>query len=254
MDIFDVHTHLQDRRYVEGYGAVIERAKENSVTKIMCCGLHENDWDRVKQISREYENVYPAFGIHPWFIENRSYEWLDILEEKLVETESSPVGEVGLDGMVAGGRMRDEQEKVFIEQLKLAKKLDRPLNIHCRKAWGRITQIIDKEGLPERCGVIHSFSGSHEMVKVLQRKGLLISFSGSVTKKANKKVRKALMEVENDMLLVETDSPDINPEGVEGLNEPSHIHKTIGVISELRGESFEETAFITHRNAVRLFG
>ena len=253
MKIFDVHTHMQDKRYPGGHGDVIKRAYKNSVVKIMSCGLHENDWDKVLDISNEYPGVYPALGIHPWFAQAKSKDWLDILEEKLLKTDAS-VGEIGIDGMVAKSEnVKKEQEIVFVQQLILAKKLNRAVNIHCRSAWGKLTEILDRVGLPDRGGVIHSYSGSSDMVKVLEKKGAFISFSGSVTKTNNKKARRSLLAVSDERLLIETDSPDITPSGVQGLNEPRYILKTLETISELKGRSVETIAEITYRNSLKLF-
>ncbi|MCP3925688.1 MAG: TatD family hydrolase [Desulfobacterales bacterium] len=253
MQIFDVHTHMQDKRYIKGYDSVLKRAVKNSVVKMMCCGLHEYDWDQVLDITNEAPEIYPAFGIHPWFVEDRSSNWLDILEEKLLATTAS-VGEIGIDKVVLNSKKEENtQEMVFTEQLKLAKKLNRPVNIHCRNAWGKLIEIIDNTGLPDRGGLVHSYSGSHEMVKVLEKRGLMISFSGSVTKINNKKARKAVLSVSDKMLLIETDSPDINPEGITGLNEPKYILKNLETIAELRGKSMEEIASITFENSLRLF-
>lgn len=253
MKIFDVHTHMQDRRYPNGHGEVIKRALDNSVVKIMSCGLYESDWDSVLNMSDEFSCIYPALGIHPWFVQARSSNWLDILEEKLLKSDAS-VGEIGIDNMVnKSDQEKREQEKVFVEQLKLAKRLNRAVNIHCRSAWGRLTEILDRVGLPDRGGVIHSYSGSSEMVKVLEKKGAYISFSGSVTKTNNKKVRKSLLAVSDDKLLMETDSPDITPAGIHGLNEPGYILETLKTISELKGKPESEIADITYRNSLKLF-
>ena len=147
------------------------------------------------------------------------------------------------------------QEKIFIEQLKLSQKYQRPVSIHCRGAWGAMPDLIKTNGGFGGGGLVHSWSGSSEMVKVFEKMGAYISFSGSVTGEKNKKAHRACKVVSRDRLLVETDSPDILPTGVDTeLNEPMYIKKIIEKIALIRGEKEEDVALYTYENAVRLFG
>jgi TatD DNase family protein len=115
--------------------------------------------------------------------------------------------------------------------------------------------ILKKEGGLPYGGVIHSFSGSADMVPVLEKLGASLSFSGSVTKKANKKAAKAVMAVSEERLLIETDSPDILPENCpEGLNEPAYLSVIAGAVACLRNEKPEHVAQIAYCNAMNLFG
>ncbi len=253
MKLFDVHTHIQDLRLLNFRDEVIERSIANNVEKIMCCGTHEDDWDAVSEMADEYNPVIASYGLHPWFIENRSDIWLDKLEQ-LIKDSSAGVGEIGLDRMIQS-RNYVEQEKVFIDQLKLSHKYHRPVSLHCRKAWGVMPDLIKNNGGLPFGSVVHSWSGSIEMVKVFEKMGAYISFSGSITRENNKKAHKACKAVSIDRLLIETDSPDILPSGIEAdLNEPCHIIKVLEKVAELRGEDISEIAGYTFENSVRLFG
>ena len=253
MKLFDAHTHIQDLRLLNLRDEVIERSVANDVENIMCCGTHEGDWDAVREMTDKYKPVMASYGLHPWFIESRSEVWLDRLEE-LIKDSSSSVGEIGLDRMIQN-RNDAEQEKVFIEQLKLAWKYERPVSLHCRKAWGVMPDLINNNGGLPFGGVVHSWSGSIEMVKVFEKMGAYISFSGSLTRKNNKKAHRACKEVSRDRLLIETDSPDILPSDIEAdLNEPCYIKKVLEKVAEIRGEDISEVAEYTFENSVRLFG
>lgn len=253
MKLFDVHTHIQDLRLLSLRDEVIERSITNNIKKIMCCGTHEGDWDAVSEMADKYHPVMASYGLHPWFIESRSDIWLDRLEQ-LIRDSSAGVGEIGLDRMIQN-RGDAEQEKVFIDQLKLSQKYQRPVSIHCRKAWGVMPDLIKNNGGLPFGAVVHSWSGSIEMVKVFEKMGAYISFSGSITRENNKKSHKACKEVSKDRLLIETDSPDIIPSGVKtDLNEPCYIIKVLEKVAELRGEDISEVAGYTYENSVRLFG
>lgn len=253
MKIYDVHTHLQDNRLILQRDEVVRRSLEAGVVKIMCCGIHEQDWDRVLEMLDSYGAISASLGIHPWFVSSRSTHWEEALE-MLIDKTGAAVGEIGLDRMT-GYRNDSEQEEVFKRHLDIADNHMKPVSIHCRKAWGVMAGILKARGGLPYGGVVHSWSGSAEMVKVFEQLGVHISFSGSVTRPDNKKVRAACKAVSRERLLVETDSPDIIPSGVEaGLNEPAFILKVVETIAEIRGESVEEVADYTYKNALKLFG
>ncbi len=253
MKLFDVHTHIQDMRLHGSRDGIIKRSLAKGVTGIMCCGTREEDWAGVRDLVQRYETVKASFGIHPWFVGGRSDGWADKLERYLKEYSDAGVGEIGLDRMIQE-RNDKEQEAVFIEQLRIAHKYKRLVSLHCRKAWGVMPDIIRVNGGLPFGGVVHSWSGSVEMVRVFEKLGAYISFSGSVTRKNNKKAHSACQAVSRERLLIETDSPDIIPDGVDSvLNEPAYVIKVLETVAGLRGERIEDVAHYTYENAVRLF-
>jgi len=128
------------------------------------------------------------------------------------------------------------------------------VNLHCRNAFGLLANLLEKNGGLPHGGVIHSYSGSAEMVKVFEKSGAYISFSGSVTRPHNKKARLAARAVSLERLLIETDTPDLLPTGApEGLNEPTHVHLVLETLAALREEPIEVLAQATFLNAARLF-
>lgn len=254
MPLFDVHTHLQDTRLESIIDQVILRAAKSGVDRIVSCGVYEGDWERLTQLSRIFIDVIcPAYGLHPWFIKTRSSTWLYTLEKLISETGAS-VGEIGLDRMI-DDYDEEDQKTVFIAQLKLAMKYKVPVSLHCRKAWSLMAEILEREGGLPFGGVIHAYSGSGEMVKIYENLGASISFSGSVTKPKNKRVAEAVKQVSPDRLLIETDSPDILPEGADGpLNEPAFIRYVLQAVAEKRGEPLEKVAQMTYENSMRIYG
>lgn len=252
MKLFDTHAHLQDPRVAGVVDAMMDRARTIGVARVLCCGTREGDWDRLSVLSGHHPEILPAYGVHPWFIETLSPEWLRALGQRLTESRAA-VGEIGLD-FVAEGLHRGKQEAVFLAQLRLARALKRPVSIHCRKAWGRMVTLLKQEGgLPDG-GAIHSFSGSVEMAAEFQRLGASLSFSGSLTRPNNRKAKKAAEAVAPDRLLIETDSPDILPENAPGpLNEPAHVIHVVNALAIVRRITPHEVADMTWKNAVGLF-
>lgn len=218
---------------------------------MLCCGSSEGDWDRVVEISQKYDSVIPAFGVHPWYTGEVSGKWLTNLENILKEVPGSAVGEIGLDHTIS---QRNDlvQKEIFIAQLKLAEKLQRPVSIHCRKAWGDLIECLRM--VPVRYGgAIHSYSGPAQLVSQLQNLGLSISFSGSITNEKNRKAREALQCVDPSRLLIETDSPDIVPFQLKGINEPANLIVIAQTIAQLKEQKCDATADLTTKNCEKLF-
>ncbi len=254
MHLFDCHNHIQDERLLPQIDAVMARAREAGVVKMAVKGCSEADWGRVAQIAETYAAVHPAFGLHPWFIAGRSSEWLDTLEHMLVKHPRASVGEIGIDHKVEQYDAAD-QEAVFMAQLALARRLERPVTIHCRDAWGRLIELLDEAGSLPRGMLIHCFGGSAEVALELVRRGGCISFSGSITRPNNRKAGPAIRAVPEDRLLIETDAPDILPATAKGeLNEPANLRLVLARAAELRGTTEDELAELAYTNAERFFG
>lgn len=250
--LYDSHCHLQDERIMGLLEDMMKRAASSGVKTFLCCGSCEEDWPDVRKVANKYDGVLPAYGIHPWYIHERSNAWLENLEKYIAESNAA-VGEIGLDHAITSNSHEDQAE-VFRKQIRLANKHRRPVSLHCRKAWHAMTEILSEEGGLVAGGAIHSYSGSAEFVPILEKLGCYISFSCSVTRSGNKRARKACPVVSDSRLLIETDTPDIPPVGENPLNEPSNIIFVLDTVSELRGKNRLEMAELTYENAKRLFG
>lgn len=258
MRLFDTHCHLQDERLRDGLDRVMDRARQAGVTGFVCCGVTEEDWPEVRRIAGRYDGVVPAYGLHPWYLGKRSGGWRDELRACLESDPRAAVGEIGLDHAIDSDTFAG-QEEVFRAQMAVAAELGRPVSIHCRKAWAALLEVLDE--LPELPPgvVVHSFSGSRELVEQLADKGVHFSFSGSITLSGNKRAHRTVPHVPAERLLIETDAPDIPPvidgrRDYEHPNEPSLLVHILDRVAELRGAGREEIAGLTTRNAERLFG
>lgn len=252
MHFFDSHCHIQDHRIFPIHKAVLKRAAAAGIDKVLCCGTCEQDWEKVAALATDYEMIIPAFGVHPWFVRDLSGKWYDKLENLLLKFPEAAVGEIGLDHLIKE-RNDIEQLNVFSRQIELAAKLKRPVSIHCRKAFGDFLKLIKHRSVIPCGGVVHSYSGSPELVRKLQSLGLYLSFSGSVTYDKNSRARLSVQAVSDNYLLIETDSPDILPSGYQGLNEPANLTAIVNSISFLRKSNPEHMAEKTYNNAMKLF-
>ena len=261
MKLFDCHNHIQDDRTFPMLEKVMAKTRLAGVEKMAVKGCCESDWPKVIEIANRHENVYLAFGLHPWFIAGRSSQCFQTLEHLLTTYPQASVGEIGIDHAIEN-RDDAEQEEIFLIQLEIARRFDRPVTIHCRRAWGRLLELLDQFGELPRGMLIHCFGGSAEVATELVRRGAYVSFSGSITRPNAKQAGPAIRAVPDDRILIETDAPDLLPYNVDvsclienerPLNEPANLRFVLAKAAELRGVPEESLAGITFRNAQRFF-
>ena len=256
MQYMDSHCHLHDQRIVKDVTGIVQRAADAGVTHMVTCATMEENFEATAMLARQYPGVIPCYGIHPWFLASLSPNWRQVLGER-VAAEPCGIGETGLDFMDRQAD-REQQLEVFTFHLALARDLERPVNIHIRKAWDALLQILKKTGPLKIPGLVHSFSGSAELVKVLVRYNLNISFSGSVTRPGAKKVVTALKAVPEDRILLETDSPDIYPSVPDpephGLNEPKNLPAIAQIAANRAGVPVQDFVRQAYANALGMFG
>lgn len=264
MRFIDSHCHLHDPRVVHELEGISQRAAGTGVEYMVSCATAEDNFKLTAQISEQYKSVndsgtaavvLPCFGIHPWFVDSLSSEWKKNLENHLLSCLSG-VGETGLD-FVDKNADRDRQIQVFEYHLTLARELKRPINIHIRKAWDTFIHMLKRIGPLETPGLVHSYSGSADMISVLEKYGLYLSFSGAATNPGSVKVVSALSAVSKERFVLETDSPDILPyfdgKRIKGLNEPANMSR----ISEIAASRINMNPDLFSRqaydNSLRLF-
>jgi len=255
MNFIDSHCHLHDSRIISDVPWIEDRARIANVQYMVSCATMEDNFELTAQLSKDFHSILPCFGIHPWFVSSISEQWKKRLEYYLL-TCPSGIGETGLDFMDKTAD-RDKQIKVFEHHLILARELKRPINIHIRNAWDTFIHILKKMGKLKVPGLIHSYSGSADMIPIFESKGLYISFSGSVTNPEGKKVVNALKKVSKERFVLETDTPDIYPYLPEPensrLNEPKNLPAIAQIASSRIGMEFEEFSRQAYNNSLNLF-
>ena len=198
------------------------------------------------------------FGIHPNEIENTK-EDIDksILQiEDLVKASKKVVaiGEIGLDYHWEKDR-KELQRYSFIEQIKLANKLELPIVIHSRDAIMDTIDILRNDVKPNKDGILHCCQLNKDLVKTGLEEELYISFAGAITFKSSKNADEIIKMVPDDRILIETDCPYLSPEPHRGQrNDSRNIKYTAQKIADVKQKSLEEIAKITYENARRIYG
>jgi TatD DNase family protein len=208
LSLYDAHCHLQDRRLRAFLPRVTQELPALGVRGMVVNGTCEEDWPTVLELASEHEFIIPSLGLHPWFIKERTSAWIATLQNA-VRSSHCAIGEIGLDRWIGGFDSAD-QEKVFIEQLALGAELNRPVSIHCLRAWGRLLEILTTENRPKTGFLLHSYGGPPEMVAKFTDLGAYFSFSGYFAHERKTKQRDAFRRVPLERLLIETDAPDMS--------------------------------------------
>ena len=227
-------------------------------------GSCEEDWPQVEALARQYPQVIPSFGYHPWYVKERSPQWQRVLVEFL-DRNPSAVGEIGLDRWIKDHDL-PQQEEAFAWQLRIAAERDLPASIHCLQAWGRLLELLEAGPRPKRGFLLHSFGGPQEMLVPLARLGAYFSLPGYFAHERKVRQRETFKHVPPDRLLIETDAPDqllpdernefplIDAATGKPLNHPANILTVYRFAGELLGEPLAVLAARVEENFLRLFG
>ena len=258
--IFDCHCHLQDERLHDGLENHLKEARKVGVSRFASCGVSEEDWPILSRLADENNDIIPSFGLHPWEVSKRSQTWSSTLR-RILESRPSGVGEIGLDHGIKE-RNDKEQEEVFLTQVELAVEFNRPISIHCRRAFPTLIRLLKEVELPKAGFVVHSYSGKAEDIDILAALGGYFSFSGTCTFTRNKKAHRNIKAVPKGRLLVETDAPDMYPlvrgeeplqRGEKRTNFPANIIHPINTMAALLEMDIDELTHVVWANANRLF-
>ena len=258
MKLFDNHAHLDDEKFDLDREELIEKIKNSNVEMLISAGYSLEGSRKAVELSKKYDFIYATCGISPNDIPQTEEELWKMLEEIEKLTKENPkvraIGEIGLDYYWEKDEKRREfQKKAFIEQIKLANKLNLPIVIHTRDAVMDTLDILKKNSVDKK-GIFHCCPLNRELVKEGLKLGFYISFAGPVTFKNSKNANEIIFMVPNDKMLIETDSPYLSPEPFRGKrNDPRNVEYVARKIADVKGLDLEEVANITYNNAKKVF-
>ena len=270
---YDAHNHLQDERFGGRQAELVAACAQTGVARMVVNGACETDWPPILALAQNSPGahgvtrptfVIPSFGYHPWYLHERTADWLKNLTRHL-DAVPSAIGEIGLD------RWKPDlpyagQEEAFIAQLRIAAERNRPASIHCLQAWGRMLEILKSEPRPAGGFLLHSYGGPQEMVKAFADLGAYFSLPGYYAHERKTRQRETFKHIPSDRLLIETDAPDQSlPDNLNQfpladdktgapVNHPANLAAVYRFAAELRGEPLERLAAQVEQNFLRLFG
>jgi len=250
--LIDTHCHLTDPRLAEQLPAVLGRAKEAGVNRMVTIGTTPEDWDAAIAVCQANTNIRCAVGVHP----NNSAEipgpWEQLLKERLKDRAVVALGEMGLDYHYDHSP-RELQRRFFERQLSMAVEANLPVIIHSRESVDDCLMVMSNFQLP--AAVFHCFTGTMGEAEKILAAGYWLGFTGVVTFKKTETLREIAKITPADRLLVETDSPYLSPEPRRNqkVNEPALVMFVAAAVAAARGQSLDELDTLTTGNASRFF-
>jgi TatD DNase family protein len=231
---------------------MLDRARAAGVRRMVTIGTDADTTRAAIAIAEREGDVWATAGVHP----HDAGETDDVALAEVERLAGNPrvvaIGEIGLD-FFRNLSPREAQERVFRRFIALARRLRKPVVVHCREAHAEVLSILSEEGAAEVGGIMHCFSGDVEIARRCLDLGLVISLAGPVTYPNARALPDVARFVPADRLVVETDCPFLPPQGYRGKrNEPAYLALTATRVAELRGESLETLARRTSDNARRL--
>jgi TatD DNase family protein len=249
--LVDSHCHLDVAEFDRDRDDVIARARAAGVARQIVPAIDTAGWPRLREVCAATDGLFPAYGLHPIFLDDHRPGHLAQLGEWIERERPLAVGECGLDYFIEG-LDRDAQQHYFDGQLALAREHHLPVIVHARRAVDAVIASIRRFGGLR--GVVHSWSGSRQQAEQLWDLGFVLGIGGPATYERAQRLRRLVADMPLEYLLLETDAPDQPDSGIRGQrNEPARLRKVCETIADLRGMSPEEVARSTTENAERLF-
>jgi len=249
--LFDTHCHLDDPPFAKNLTAELETARSAGVGGWVIPGVRRPGWPGILALASRIPNVWAAPGLHPMVAETWDEEAAAALAGLLAAPRVVAVGEIGLDRLLPAPEA--VQGRAFRDQLRLAIDAGKPVLLHCRRANARMLSILREEGAQRVGGIWHSFSGSLETALEAIGLGFAIAVNGVLTWAGARRTPAVVRAVPPEWLVLETDAPDVAPEGERGMpSHPGYLPRVAAEVSRLRGWSFAETARLTTGNARRV--
>lgn len=248
----DSHCHL-DRldKSPEELAELLKFAKNRGVEHFLCVSVSVKDYPAMLASVKDLDDVSVSCGVHPLHQEDAcSYEaLLDMADSE----EVVAIGETGLDYFYSADT-KSVQLTSFIDHIKVANKLNKPLIIHTRDARQDTLDLLKQYKDPSTKGVLHCFTENWQMAQAAIDLGMYISISGIVTFKTATELQDVVKMIPLENLLIETDSPWLAPVPYRGKpNQPGFVREVGEFVANLKGVTVDELAKVTTDNFYRLF-
>ena len=253
--LIDTHCHINSEELRPDARAVISRAREADVRKMLIVGCDYEDSCEAAAMAENFPQfgLYASIGIHP----HEAKRYSNIPEEFrriIINRKVVAVGEIGLDYHY-NNSPKDDQIRMFEQQLRFAEETGKPVILHIREAMTDAMEMLTvHRGLKM---LFHCYSGGLEFLNEVLGMGSMCAFGGAVTwnNPSGQLLREVVKHVPPENILCETDAPYMTPSPFRGKqNEPAYVKYVYNVIAREKGISVTELSRIVEDNAARFFG
>ena len=247
MEIIDTHCHLDVAQFDADRQAVLARARSAGVRGIVVPGVEAPGWDGLWHLCAAEPDLFPAFGLHPVYLEQHGEADLAALESLVASRRPVAIGEIGLDYFIAD-LDRDRQQSLFEAQLMIARDARLPVILHVRKAHDPVLATLKRVEVPG--GIAHAFNGSLQQAQHYIDLGFKLGFGGMLTYERSTRLRTLARGLPLEALVLETDAPDMVVAQHRGeRNSPEYLPDCLAALAGVRGEPSERVAQQTSANA-----
>lgn len=234
--------------------AVVARATAAGVIGMLVPAIRRSEWAALAALCAKHDaaGMRYAVGVHPQVVPDEEVGGEGLVEQLVAAADGAvAIGECGLDG-ATGEHAR--QEAIFRAHVRAARAVGKPLVVHVFRAHDVAPRILREERAHEVGGVMHSYSGGADLVRVYRELGMAFSFAGPVTYPNARKPLEAARAIPLELLMAETDAPDQAPAAERGgRSEPAFVRHVVAGLAAATGVSEEEIAAVTTANARRVF-
>jgi TatD DNase family protein len=256
MELIDSHAHIDAPQFAEDREAMLGRARVAGVSTLLAIGTGPGPekLDAALPLAEAHDWIYTTVGIHPHQAREVTEAHLDELARLAKHPKVIAWGEIGLDYFYDHSP-RDVQERVFRDQMALAREARLPIIIHCRDAWADCLKLLEEVWRPAGLGgILHCFTSTLEDAQRGLEMGFLISFAGNSTYPKTQNLRDVAKALPLENILIETDSPYLAPQAYRGKrNEPAYVAEVAHTLASVRDLPAEEFAARTAGNFRRFF-
>lgn len=250
----DTHTHIYYHYDTDTLKEQIDRCLAANIDRLFLPNVDTDSITAVLNTVAKYpDNCFPMLGLHPCSVKENYKQELQIIEKTISENKIYAIGEIGID-LYWDKSTLEWQKDAFITQIKWAKELGLPIDIHCREAFDEIFEILEKLNDEKLFGIFHCFTGTIEQAHRAINLGFKLGIGGVVTfKKAG--LDNVVRELQLKDIVLETDSPYLAPSPFRGKeNESSYLYYIAEKIADLHNISISKLAEITTQNSKDIFG
>ena len=253
-NLTDTHTHLYSSQFAEDRDLMMQRAANAGVSRFFVPAIDSTYTQRMYDLEANYaDRVYLMMGLHPVYVKPDTWKAeLAHVESELSRRKFYAVGEIGID-LYWDKSTLDIQKQAFRTQIRWAKELGLPINIHCRDAFDEVFEVLESEADEKLWGIFHCFTGTYEQGLRAIDLGMKLGIGGVVTYK-NGLIDQFLNKIDLSHIVLETDAPYLAPVPYRGKrNETAYVSHVAQKLAEIYGVTPQEIADATTQNALNVY-
>tara|TARA_B100001250_G_C19786710_1_gene784540 strand:- start:929 stop:1687 length:759 start_codon:yes stop_codon:yes gene_type:complete len=251
--MIDSHCHLDHEPLFTNINEILDRSKKIGLKKILTISTTIKSFENILNIIDIDEIIYGTIGIHPHEVKDNKIEKSYLIDNAKKHNKIIGIGETGLDFYYQNSEKK-EQIVSFEKHIESSILLNYPLIIHSRNAENETFDVLNNFKNNNLKILMHCFTGSKQFAKKLSDLDAYFSASGIITFKNSLDLQETFKFINNERILIETDSPFLAPVPMRGKkNEPSFIKYTLQKLSKIKDKNFSDMEKLTNNNFERLF-